>query len=82
MLGVHAQHVKLLGTSVPKKGYFARISKFKPSSGFVATVFNSHVQATMTIVHYGLSQAATVVTIKGQKVSALMDSCSTDSYFK
>lgn len=64
-----------------KKGHFAPVCKSsKPLSGSVATVFSSHVLATMTNVPNGPSHAATAVTIRGQKVSALMDSCSTDSY--
>lgn len=68
-----------------KKGHFARVCKsgeFKSrvSSGLVATTFNSHILATLTNVPQGLSKAATFATINGRKVSALMDSCSTDSY--
>ncbi|XP_064103977.1 uncharacterized protein LOC135213780 [Macrobrachium nipponense] len=63
-----------------KKGHFARVCQSKSTKASIATVFISHIMTTVTNVPHGLSQAATVVTVKGKKLSALIDSYSTESY--
>ena len=70
-----------------KLGHFAKVCKSKPSrpisKSTTATVFAPSLLATVTSgtnFPQSLYRVATSTTIKGQKLSALVDSCSDDSY--
>ena len=68
-----------------KKGHFSRVCRSKSSTSrpTTATVFGSSLLATVasgTSFPQSLHQAATSVIVSGQKLSALVDSCSDDSY--
>lgn len=63
-----------------KTGHFAKVCRSNASASTTATLYNPILLTTAATFPKNLSHAATLVTVNGHSLKALIDSCSSDSF--